>query len=84
MRPPLAAFMTRQLLGITPDADMRVALRPLAEAAVRHLSVMDGPRCRGVLAGSPNPWVLGPRKGWSHGVGVTNCPSRSGHAASGA
>lgn len=47
--PPLSAFMTRRLLGITPDADALIALRLLADAAVRHLPVLDGHRCLGLV-----------------------------------
>lgn len=58
--PPLAALMTRRLLGITPDADVRIALRLLAEAAVRHLPVMDGAHCRGlVFEDDVLRWVAG-------------------------
>lgn len=47
--PPLAELMTRRLVGITPDADALVALRLLADAAVRHLPVLQGDRCQGLV-----------------------------------
>lgn len=47
--PPLSALMTRRLLGITPDADVLVALRLLTEASVRHLPVLKGRRCLGLI-----------------------------------
>ncbi len=47
--PPLSGLMTHQLLGITPDAELRVALRLLASAGVRHLPVLDGNACIGVI-----------------------------------
>jgi CBS domain-containing protein len=41
--------MTHRLLGITPDTTLGVAARILAEAGVRHLPVLAGDRCIGVL-----------------------------------
>lgn len=47
--PPLTRLMTRRLVGITPDADALIALRLLSEAAVRHVPVLQGRRCLGLV-----------------------------------
>lgn len=47
--PPLTELMTRRLVGITPDTSVAVALGLLAEAAVRHLPVLAGRRCIGLI-----------------------------------
>ncbi|MBV9315302.1 MAG: CBS domain-containing protein [Pseudonocardia sp.] len=47
--PPLSSLMTRRLVGITPDASLGVALRLMATAEVRHLPVIDGGRCLGIV-----------------------------------
>lgn len=47
--PPLASFMTHRLIGITPDADVHVALRLLATSGVCHLPVLTDGRCLGVV-----------------------------------
>lgn len=47
--PPLSALMTRRLVGITPDADALIALGLLTEESVRHLPVLDGRRCLGLV-----------------------------------
>ena len=47
--PPLAELMTAPLLGVTPDTGIKVALCLLTEAGVRHLPVMDGARCLGLV-----------------------------------
>jgi predicted transcriptional regulator len=47
--PPLADVMTRQLIGITMDADVHVALRLLTSLGVRHLPAMAEDRCQGVV-----------------------------------
>ena len=47
--PPLSRLMTHRLLGVTPDAELDVALRLLATTGFRHLPVLDGNRCVGVL-----------------------------------
>ncbi|WP_028927892.1 CBS domain-containing protein [Pseudonocardia acaciae] len=47
--PPLADLMTRRLVGITPDADALVALGLLADAGIRHLPVLRGHRCQGLI-----------------------------------
>ena len=48
--PPVTDIMSTHLLGITPDAEVATALRPMARTGVRHLLVMDGQKCRGMLA----------------------------------
>ncbi|WP_433559616.1 CBS domain-containing protein [Pseudonocardia xinjiangensis] len=47
--PPLTALMTTHLLGITADAPLSTALRLMATTGVRHLPVLEGERCRGVV-----------------------------------
>lgn len=47
--PRLRELMTRRLVAITADSDVHVALRLMVSAQVRHLPVMDGPRCLGVV-----------------------------------
>jgi hypothetical protein len=71
--PPVTDVMSTHLLGITPDAEVATALRPMARTGPRHLLVVDGQKCLGMLAeidlvrcmaqgGAPMP-------GWSHLVG---------------
>ncbi|GAA5162351.1 hypothetical protein GCM10023321_47820 [Pseudonocardia eucalypti] len=47
--PRLRDLMTHRLVAITPDSDVHVALRLMVSAQVRHLPVMDGPDCLGVV-----------------------------------
>jgi CBS domain-containing protein len=47
--PPLTELMTRRLVGITADTSVAVALGLLADAAVRHLPVLAGRRCIGLI-----------------------------------
>ncbi|GEL20389.1 CBS domain-containing protein [Pseudonocardia asaccharolytica] len=47
--PPLSVLMTRQLVGVTSDTDALVALRLMARNGVRHLPVIDGTDCRGLV-----------------------------------
>jgi CBS domain-containing protein len=47
--PPLAELVTRQLVGISMDADVHVALHLLASLGVRHLPAMAASRCHGVV-----------------------------------
>jgi CBS domain-containing protein len=47
--PPVSVLMSQRLIGISPDADATVALRLLAAAGVRHLPVLSGDRCVGVV-----------------------------------
>jgi CBS domain-containing protein len=48
--PPITQLMTRQLVAITHDSSLSTALRLMASTRVRHLPVLDGPRCLGVVA----------------------------------
>ena len=48
--PPLTDVMSRHLVGITPDAAVATALHLMARTGLRHLLVMDGPKCLGMLA----------------------------------
>jgi CBS domain-containing protein len=41
--------MTRDVVAIVVDADLLIASRIMAARRVRHLPVMDGPRCLGLL-----------------------------------
>ncbi|HEY4419880.1 MAG TPA: CBS domain-containing protein [Pseudonocardia sp.] len=47
--PPITQLMTTRLVGITPDAPLSTALRVMATTGVRHLPVLDGDRCRGIV-----------------------------------
>ncbi|MFC5994984.1 HPP family protein [Pseudonocardia hispaniensis] len=47
--PPLAALMTRRLVGVTSDTDAFVALGLMARTGVRHLPVIDHTGCRGLV-----------------------------------
>jgi CBS domain len=47
--PFVASLMTTPVVAIVPDAPLAVALRLLATRRVRHLPVVDGSRCLGVL-----------------------------------
>jgi CBS domain-containing protein len=47
--PRVTSVMTAHLVAITPDAPLRTALRLMALKNVRHLPVLDGPRCVGVV-----------------------------------
>ncbi len=44
-----AEIMTSHLVGITPDAPLSEALSLMAGTGVRHLPVMDGARCAGLV-----------------------------------
>lgn len=50
--PRLSGFMTGRLMGITPDAPLQVALDLMVTAGVRHLPVLDGQTCVGVVVES--------------------------------
>jgi CBS domain-containing protein len=47
--PPITRLMSTRLVGITPDAPLSTALRLMATTGVRHLPVLDGDRCRGIV-----------------------------------
>jgi CBS domain-containing protein len=47
--PVISAVMTTRIVAITPDAPVSTALTLMASAGVRHLPVLSGDRCRGVL-----------------------------------
>jgi len=47
--PTVRQIMTPSVLAITADADLLIASRIMTARRVRHLPVMDGPRCRGLL-----------------------------------
>lgn len=47
--PPATEIMTEQLVGITPDAPLSEVLRLMAGTGVRHLPVMDGACCTGLV-----------------------------------
>lgn len=65
--PPVTGLMTHRVVAIVPEADLSVALRLMAERGVRHLPVLDGTRCIGLVldsdvarllaAGRPEPGV---------------------------
>lgn len=47
--PLVRHVMTPQVVAIVADADLLIASRIMAARSVRHLPVMDGPHCRGLL-----------------------------------
>lgn len=47
--PLLRNLMTTRLVAITADAPCSTALRLMAATGIRHLPVLDGNRCRGVV-----------------------------------
>ncbi|OLT09603.1 hypothetical protein BJF78_30230 [Pseudonocardia sp. CNS-139] len=47
--PPVADLMTSRIIGITPDAPLQTALHLMASTGVRHLPVLHGTRCRGMV-----------------------------------
>ncbi len=47
--PPVTAVMTTHLVGITPDAPVSTALRLMAATGVRHLPVLAGRQCLGLV-----------------------------------
>ena len=47
--PQLATLGTTRVVAIVPEATVDVAVRLMASTGVRHLPVMDGPRCIGVV-----------------------------------
>jgi CBS domain-containing protein len=47
--PLVAELMTDHIVAIVPEARLKVALRLMAANHVRHLPVVDGGRCVGVL-----------------------------------
>jgi CBS domain-containing protein len=56
--PAVRHVMTPKVLGIVPSAPLEVALRMMVEAGVRHLPVIDGSRCLGLLHESDVLWRL--------------------------
>jgi signal-transduction protein with cAMP-binding, CBS, and nucleotidyltransferase domain len=51
--PPISSVMTPERRAIAPDSPLRTALRLMASGNVRHLPVIEGSRCLGLVAGSP-------------------------------
>jgi CBS domain-containing protein len=47
--PPVSTLMTDRVVAISPDAPLATALHLMASGDVRHLPVLDGARCLGVL-----------------------------------
>jgi CBS domain-containing protein len=47
--PPITALMTPRVIAITPDAPLCTALRLMAIEQLRHLPVLDGERCLGMI-----------------------------------
>jgi CBS domain-containing protein len=66
--PLLSAVMNPCIVAITPDAPLHTALRLMTRGLVRHLPVLDGTRCAGILveadlvraAAIGGPAVVGP------------------------
>jgi len=56
------AVMTETVLAVTAQTQLETALRLMTETRVRHLPVMDGERCVGLLHESDILWTL-----WTHG-----------------
>ena len=47
--PPIAHLMSSRLVCVTPDAPLSEVLHLMARTGVRHLPVMDGARCTGLV-----------------------------------
>ncbi len=47
--PRLAGLMSTRVVAITPDSPLLTALRLMAAERVRHLPVLDGPHCLGLV-----------------------------------
>lgn len=47
--PLVTTLMTARVIAITPDAPLHTALRLMAREQLRHLPVLDGGRCLGVI-----------------------------------
>lgn len=47
--PPVTGLMTQRIVAIVPEAELSVALRLMAARGVRHLPVLDGARCVGLV-----------------------------------
>jgi CBS domain-containing protein len=47
--PPISSVMTAHVVAITPDSPLRTALRLMASSNVRHLPVIEGSRCLGLV-----------------------------------
>ena len=47
--PPVRLVMTPHLVAITPDSPLRTGLCLMAANNVRHLPIIEGPRCLGVV-----------------------------------
>jgi CBS domain-containing protein len=47
--PPVTALMTREVVGVTPDTPVMTALSLMASRRVRHLPVLAGRRCLGLV-----------------------------------
>jgi CBS domain-containing protein len=48
--PPITRLMSTHLLAITPDSPLATAMRVMAATGLRHLPVLDGNRCLGLVA----------------------------------
>ncbi len=47
--PPISSVMTPRVVAITPDSPLRTGLQLMAAHDVRHLPVIEGSRCLGVV-----------------------------------
>ena len=47
--PRITSLMTSRLIGIVPDAPVDIALRRMVDDGTRHLPVMAGNRCLGMI-----------------------------------
>ncbi|GAA4292588.1 HPP family protein [Actinokineospora soli] len=56
MTPTVASTMSDPVLGVRADTSLRVALTTMARARVRHLPVIAGDRCLGLLTESDALW----------------------------
>jgi CBS domain-containing protein len=56
------SVMTGRVLAVTPDTTLETALRLMTEIRARHLPVMDGEHCVGLLHESSVLWTL-----WTYG-----------------
>ena len=85
--PQVRQLMTPHVVAIVPDADLLIASRVMTARRVRHLPVMDGTHCRGLLleidvlqalALADNPLVRPPRWPASSAAPFPRCGPRTG------
>jgi CBS domain-containing protein len=79
--PPVTDVMTTHLVGITPDSEVSTALNLMARTGLRHLLVMNGQKCLGMLVEvdlvrcmAQGGALAAFTPGWSYAVGQITRP----------